>query len=430
MRKKYNDYQINQILETFNNILNLTEADIEGIDELVYNPLTGPGGAIGHGYDKGKKVEGITWKNHDDHLHLGFTDKEVAMKVIDKADAMGLKTTENPYAKKDPDGKVDNVHVKGSFHYKTFPGEPKVGMGVDISGSKSTIKELINWIEKTYATGSNSSNTSNSKDDKSSSKDSKIDVGGLDTSNSDTSNPFSDKSIYYDEGAAQNISKILGLSEGKTYNSFGNSISYERGNIIIPKSSNSKIKSPVSGVIDYNINSSGGDSVTIKHDIDGETHYLEFSNLENIKHSKGDNVSVNTIIGEPKDDVKVSLYNRRKNKIDLNNTTTSKKSEPTKKDDTDTDKDNDKSVFNIFNKSEKPKKVKEPKKIKEPKKVKEPKTNKTKKFLPSPRSTDKSKHHDEFSAFMAGLPLNLMSTAVSKLSKKVNEDIERIKKLL
>jgi hypothetical protein len=134
-------------------LMNLTESDIDGIDELVYNPATKTGGDIGHGYDRGTKIEGITWSGHEDHLHIGFTDRDTAMKVIDKADQMGLRTTENPYAKKDPNGKVDNVHTTGSFHYKEFPGEPKVGGAVDISGDEGKIVELIKWVENEYAHG-------------------------------------------------------------------------------------------------------------------------------------------------------------------------------------------------------------------------------------------------------------------------------------
>jgi hypothetical protein len=147
-----------KVLMTYDRILEnkkiiFNEADISGIDELVYNPATKQGGTIGYGYDNGRKVQGITWKNHDNHLHIGFTNREVAMQVIDKAHSMGLRTTENPYAKTDPNGKVDNVHSSTSFHYKVFPGEPKVGAGVDISGNPQRITELIKWIESKYSSG-------------------------------------------------------------------------------------------------------------------------------------------------------------------------------------------------------------------------------------------------------------------------------------
>ena len=133
------------------NLMGITEADISGIDELVYNPVTGKGGSVGYGYNDGKKVNGITWTGHDNHLHIGFTDKKVAMVVIDKADSMGLKTTENPYSKKDPNNVVDTVHTSKSLHYKNFDGDPIVGKAVDISGDKNQISELIKWINQKYA---------------------------------------------------------------------------------------------------------------------------------------------------------------------------------------------------------------------------------------------------------------------------------------
>lgn len=130
--------------------MNIKEADIKGIDELVYNPATKKGGSIGYGYDNGQRKEGITWSNHDNHLHIGFTDRNTAIKVIDKASSMGLSTTENPYSKNDPNKKIGK-HTGGSLHYKNFPGTPLVGMAVDITGNPTKITELIKWIDKTYA---------------------------------------------------------------------------------------------------------------------------------------------------------------------------------------------------------------------------------------------------------------------------------------
>lgn len=129
----------------------IKESDIPGIDELVYNPVTGnPKAEDERGSDAGRLKSSIRWSNHDNHLHIGATNKEVMMKIIDKADSMGLNTTENPYAKKDPNKKVDRVHTGGSFHYKMFAGLPKVGMGVDISGNKEKIRELIKWIHSEF----------------------------------------------------------------------------------------------------------------------------------------------------------------------------------------------------------------------------------------------------------------------------------------
>lgn len=156
---------MSKILQEINRnkkLMNLTEADISGVDELVYNPATRSGGDIGHGYKKGKKIEGLAWKNHENHLHISFTDRNVAMKVIDKADEMGLVTSENPYAKKDPNGVVDKVHVTTSLHYSNFPGLPLVGKAVDIRGDKNRIVQLINWVENTFAGKGAEISTSNS----------------------------------------------------------------------------------------------------------------------------------------------------------------------------------------------------------------------------------------------------------------------------
>lgn len=186
------DKKIENILNLYENILSskkiIFEADIEGIDELVYNPATKEGGTIGFGYDNGERKDNITWSGHDNHLHIGFTDRDVAIKIIDKADSMGLRTTENPYAKKDPNKKVDNEHTSGSLHYKNFPGQPLVGQAVDISGDPKKITELIQWINKTYA--------------------------GVST---DTEEPSDSKSVGFFSSMAQNIANTL-LPGGKEFN--------------------------------------------------------------------------------------------------------------------------------------------------------------------------------------------------------------------
>lgn len=149
------NHEIKDIIKLYNSILSerrvfTEQVDIFGIDELVYNPATKKGGDIGYGYDRGKKRPGITWDGHNGHLHVGFTDREVAIDVINLANDLGLTTTENLIAKKDRNGYLDPVHAGESFHYRLFPGEPKVSAGVDISGSHSKIVELMNSIIEKY----------------------------------------------------------------------------------------------------------------------------------------------------------------------------------------------------------------------------------------------------------------------------------------
>ena len=128
----------------------IKESDLAGIDELVYNPVTGnPADEYDKGSDGGRLQKSITWPGHDDHLHIGTTNKEVMIQLINQAQQMGLSSTENPYAKNDSDGKVGK-HAAGSFHYKRFSGVPSVGAGVDISGDRTKIREFIRWINANY----------------------------------------------------------------------------------------------------------------------------------------------------------------------------------------------------------------------------------------------------------------------------------------
>jgi len=136
MNKKRIIQENNRIKE----LMNLFEAqNLGGVNELIYNPL-------GYGYDQGKYISGYKVKNHDNHLHLGFDNRETAIEIMDKVKSMGLNCRENPYC----GDVVDPVHANGSFHYKNFPGNPQVGGGLDVSGDVNKIKELVSWIESKY----------------------------------------------------------------------------------------------------------------------------------------------------------------------------------------------------------------------------------------------------------------------------------------
>jgi len=121
--------------KTDNNII--SEGFISGIDEMVWNKMP-------WGIDAGNKVDGIKWSNHDTHIHFGFTDAQVAVKVMEKALELGLHAGENPYT-----SKVNPVHVGNSHHYNTFSqtvNGKKVGGGLDVSGDTGKMEELFNWV--------------------------------------------------------------------------------------------------------------------------------------------------------------------------------------------------------------------------------------------------------------------------------------------
>lgn len=286
------DREIRKVLRSYNHIFEnrkmvMNESQILGIDELVFNPVTKKGGTIGFGYDGGNRVEGIEWSGHDDHLHISFTDKKTAMSVIDKAHSMGLKTTENPYAKSDYNRKVDPVHKKNSFHYKNFPGLPLVGMAVDISGDVSKITTLIQWIESEYA-GRN------------------IDVESPDSSTESKSTKTSTEEDPILFNTALKLGKELKLQEG-----FGKNTQNQQGSIIIPGSSNSKIVSPVDGYIDNRRYVHGcKNNVTIV--IDGYPNMLQYCGITRPLVKNGDKVRKGDIIGtmDSNDNVEVLLLDK------------------------------------------------------------------------------------------------------------------------
>jgi hypothetical protein len=127
------------------------------------------------------------------------------------------------------------------------------------------------------------------------------------------------------------------------YSSFGSGEKDDGGDKIIPRNSNTKVKSPISGQVDrYNANTSCNSNdyknVTIRHQVNNKTYYLNFCGLDEVKVSAGQNVRVNDTLGTMKNDVRVSLFDssyRRlniKNFISSNSKTTGTKSEPEKVD--------------------------------------------------------------------------------------------------
>jgi hypothetical protein len=284
--------ELKNIFLTYESILSkksfLLEVDISGIDELVYNPATKAGGTIGHGYDQGRKVKGITWNNHDNHLHIGFTNRKVAMEVIDYAHSLGLKTTENPYAKSDPNQKVDTVHSKNSFHYKVFPGEPKVGAAVDISGDPNKITNLIKWIESKYVGGNLT--IDKTTDDVSGDTSQKVDI------TKPQSTPSTLKPAFWD------------MSPEELQESFGKNVIENYGVVVIPARNNEKIKSPIPGKI-INSRYSSGCNNPITIEIEKNKGFLMFCGISfPSSFSKGDKIKKGDVLGKTKDDVKVTYF--------------------------------------------------------------------------------------------------------------------------
>ena len=202
-----------------------------------------------------------------------------------------------------------------------------------------------------------------------------------------------------------------GITEEKVYSKLGNEISSKFGNIIIPSRGNTKIKSPINGVVNnYHSDRHCTNKISIEHSIDDKLYYLQFCNISKPEIRDGKKVSKGDIIGSTSSDVTVSLYDKGLNRLNLPtmlNKEINKKEKSTDKSDSDNNNDDDKD-----------KDKKEPRKYYDPslpfflKKIND--------MIPS-ISKNKKGEEPKISNFFNKYSLS---------NKKVNEDIERIKTLL
>ena len=118
--------------------------------------------------------------------------------------------------------------------------------------------------------------------------------------------------------------------------SFGRDISNRYGRIIIPKDTNPKIKSPISGVV-YNkrYSSSCTNQITIKNE-DGKKFYLQFCGISNPSVRDGQSISIGDVIGKTDSDVEVTMFDSSWNTMPIGSggvkTDSPKKNEPSSKD--------------------------------------------------------------------------------------------------
>lgn len=99
--------------------------------------------------------------------------------------------------------------------------------------------------------------------------------------------------------------------------SFGNDISNRFGKIVIPKDTNPKIKSPISGVV-FNQKYFSGcpNQVTIKNE-DDKVFYLRFCGISSPLIRDGQSISKGDVIGRTDSDVDVSMFDESWNTIQI-----------------------------------------------------------------------------------------------------------------
>ena len=142
---------------------------------------------------------------------------------------------------------------------------------------------------------------------------------GTETSTTGTETSTTDKD--YTGGAGKfardigsKILDVIGIKESFEPSSFGNNVQSNRGRLMIPKKTNSKIKSPVSGVI-VDINTS--QSCINQTVIEFSEGYLEYCGITNPSLKTGDKVRVGNSLGTTNSNVTVTLFSRKKNKKDI-----------------------------------------------------------------------------------------------------------------
>ena len=206
------------------------------------------------------------------------------------------------------------------------------------------------------------------------------------------------------------IASQLGLKEEKLYSKLGNRTSSSFGRITIPSTSNSKIKSPVNGIVNnYRSDNSCDNQITIQHNFEGHSYYLQFCGITEPEVRDGQRVSKGTVLGNTSSDVIVSVYNKGWERINIEkmlnketDQTPPMKKIVNKRDDDNDDDDKDKG-------DKKEKEYYDPYGIWF--------FNKVKEKMPSISKGGEPKISNFFNKY--GLS-----------GKKVNENIERIKKLL
>jgi hypothetical protein len=136
-----------------------------------------------------------------------------------------------------------------------------------------------------------------------------------------TTSTSSSKSGEFARQIGKSLLNAIGINESKFYSSFGKNHTLRGGEIILPKESNSTVKSPVDGVISHTSHRGNcNNPLTIKVRLDDETLLLSYCGLESTGLRIGDRVNKGDVLGRSDSDVRVTLttLSGRRQYIDTN----------------------------------------------------------------------------------------------------------------
>jgi hypothetical protein len=289
---------------------------------------------------------------HGNKTKSGNTSRHPTGNAVDIAMINGKSVS--PSNRADADKLVAALVSMGYNKNAEGPSNPKAVLTFGFEGHD-------NHVHISNMTGSPSQQpTSSSSSTETSTNTTSTEDGTQDTETPSTSN-FASK-------IGLSILNSMGIKESFKPGTFGVGAKIRGGKVIIPRNSNTKIKSPVSGKIVDDINNSSCINQIV---IEYEDGFLEYCGITSPSQKIKDMVGVGTVLGTTNSNVFVTLYKHNKNKTSI-----------------------------IFDK--------------EPKEPKEPKN-------------DNSSPDDGF--FLSGYK-NLKKSLDRKSTKKLEENINRIKGLL
>jgi murein DD-endopeptidase MepM/ murein hydrolase activator NlpD len=154
--------------------------------------------------------------------------------------------------------------------------------------------------------------TSSSSTNSSSSTKSSEDAYNYATEKNNTQSPSKSAPEY--ARIAGTIKSLENINENKN---LGKNTSNRYGRIVIPKDDNPKIKSAISGKINNSKFFSGCVNQLVIENNDNGTIYLQYCGISNPSLSSGDRVSIGDVLGKTDTDVEVNMFDHKWSKIPI-----------------------------------------------------------------------------------------------------------------
>jgi hypothetical protein len=127
----------------------------------------------------------------------------------------------------------------------------------------------------------------------------------------------SDKTSSSMPSYAPVVEDITSREKLQEQSSFGKNVSNRYGRVIIPKDNNPKIKSPISGKINTKKYFPNCQNQVTVENTDDKTIYLQFCGISNPSVRDGDIIDVGDVLGNTDSDVEVLMYDSRWNRVNI-----------------------------------------------------------------------------------------------------------------